>query len=109
MVKEGAAMGGGDVGVSTGLLVLQPTHDVRLVPSKHGEGSKRSCHQHDTSHQKGSSAKPVHKTERDHSGSHLLSAQPYCSEGCQGGVTESDSLKYINGIVEDVWLTGELL
>ena len=34
MVKEGTAMGGGDVGVSTGLLVLQPTLDVRLDQAK---------------------------------------------------------------------------
>ena len=95
--------------MGTGLLVLQTTHDVCLVSSKNGEGSERDGHQHDTSHQKSSPAKPVHQAEGDHGGPHLHSAQPYSGEGGQGGATEAYSLKYISSIVEDVWLAGKLL
>ena len=109
MIQEGAAVGGGGVGVGAGLLVLQPSHDVRLVPGEDSEGSEGGGHQDDTSHQKSSPAQPVHQAEGDNGGPHFDGAQSYCCQGSQGGATEANSLKDISGVVEDVWLASELL
>ena len=109
MIQEGAAVGGGGVGVGAGLLMLQTAHNMRLVPSKDSEGSEGGGHQDDASHQKSSPAQPVHQAERDNGGPHFDGAQPYCGKGSQGGATEAYSLKDISGVVKDVWLAGELL